>query len=163
MLKSVLITAPIAFVLVFITAFLFSLCCSPFIAVLLGLAAGFLCAFFEKPSGIEKAATRGAIAGAIAGGAAFLGQMVGQLLSSIVQLYYASPAACPLGLCSWAAAPVSNSAYLLNAVLLSCLCSIGLLATMAGLGALGAFLWFQLIGRKNEQPASVIETQTGGL
>ncbi|MGB7539053.1 MAG: hypothetical protein WBM17_10970 [Anaerolineales bacterium] len=142
MVKSSLIVGVITFILVIIGGLLSSVCClaSPVLGILLGLAAGFLCAVFEKPAESEKAAVRGAIAGAIAGGVGLVAQFIGQMIG---QLILGGNVACIPGMCSESAAPISQTSVTLFAVFNSCFSGLILLAIMAGLGAVGGVLWLK--------------------
>jgi hypothetical protein len=142
MVKSSLIVGVITFFLVLIGGLLSNICClaSPVLAILLGLAAGFLCAIFEKPSESEKAAVRGALAGAITGGVGLVAQFIGQMIS---QLILGSNVACIPGMCSESAAPISQTSVTLFAVFNACFYGLILLPIMAGLGAVGAVLWLK--------------------
>jgi hypothetical protein len=151
MVKSSLIVGVISFVLVIISGLLSSICClaSPVLAILLGLAAGFLCSVFEKPADPGKAAARGALTGAITGGVALVAQFIGQMIG---QLALGSNLACLPGMCSEASVPVSQTSVILFAIFNSCFYGLILLPIMAGLGAVGASLWLKTAGKPRTAP-----------
>ncbi len=151
MAKSSIIIAPITFVLVLISALLNSVCCliSPFFAILLGLAAGALCCFFEKPAGMEKAVVRGAIAGVIAGAAALIAQTIGETAAAmIIASSGMTPEICLPGLCELASAPASQTSWIIGSVFSACFCGLMLLAVMGGLGAAGGAFFYRFVQTK---------------
>lgn len=150
MVKSSLIVGVISFIFILISGLLSNFCCllSPFLAVLLGLAAGFVCSVFEKPSDAEKAAVRGAMTGAITGGVALVAQFIGQTIAQYIAYQGGNVVACLPGLCEEGSAPVSLTNAMLGAVFTSCFWGLILLAIMAGLGAAGAVIWIRTAGKK---------------
>jgi hypothetical protein len=147
MLKSGLIAGAVTFVLA-LGFTLLSPLCVPCLALLLGLGAGFLAGVFDKPLDNSNAAKSGAGAGAIGGIGAIIGQMVGAVLNSIIvgpetaaalmeQLGLPAPDPNSLGAGYWVGIVGSG-------------CCFGLLdvALMAGLGALGGILWWQISGKQ---------------
>lgn len=147
MLKSGLIIGIVAFVIgVAIT--LLSPLCVPCLAIFLGLAAGGLTGVFDKPLDNRAAAKSGALAGGIGGIGAVLGQMTGAGINSVL----VGPEAAQQVLRQFGM-PVPTAgdfgaAYYLG--VFSSACCIGLLdlALMAGLGAVGGLLWWQMTGQK---------------
>lgn len=154
MVKSSIIIAPITFVLVLISALLNNICClfSPFFALLLGLAAGGLAAYFEKPAEVERALVRGAMAGAIAGAAALLAQTIGQSIALYIVGLGTNTVSCLPGLCQEGSAPASQTSWILYSFFNACFCGLMLLAVMALLGALGGFLGLKFIQKKPAAP-----------
>jgi hypothetical protein len=156
MAKSSIIIAPITLILVGITSLANNyLClCTPLAAVFLGLIAGGLCVYFEKPIDPEKAAIRGGIAGAIAGVAALVGQTIGGTIISVVVGAGQTHVACLPGLCNQSSPTTSQTSWILSALFSSCFCGLMALAIMAGLGVLGGMLWFQFTKNKKNNPPS---------
>jgi hypothetical protein len=151
--KSSAIVGIATFILVLISGLLSSVCClaSPAVAVLLGLAAGYLTAVFEKPADPKKAAVRGALAGAVAGAVALAAQLIGQTVS---QYIVGANQACLLGMCNEASVPISATGVALYYFFNSCFCGLILLPIMAGLGAAGGALRVRMqADRKPAPPA----------
>jgi hypothetical protein len=161
MTKSGVIMAPITLILVALTALLNSLCCvcSPLAAAALGLVAGGLCVYFEKPADAEKSMVRGAITGLIAGGAALIGETVGGTIILLIVGAGQTPVACLPGLCELASAPTSQTSWVLSSFFSSCFCGLVLLPIMAGMGALGGRLWFGYTHKKTNNPPPTITAQ----
>jgi hypothetical protein len=149
--KSSIIVGFATFVFILISGLLSSICClaSPFVAVLLGLAAGYLTAVFEKPADSGKAAVRGAIAGAVAGAVALAAQLIGQTVSQYIA---GANQACIPGMCNEASVPISDVGIALYYFFNSCFCGLILLPVMAGLGATGAALWTRINANKKPAP-----------
>ena len=162
MAKSSIIMAPTTLILVIITSLLNYVCCvcSPMAAAVLGLIAGGLCVYFEKPAGAEKSAVRGAVAGMIAGAAALVGETIGGTIIMLVAGSGKTPVACLPGLCDLASAPTSQTSWALGSFFSSCFCGLVLFAIMAAMGALGGRLWFWYIHRKTNLPPSDITPQS---
>ncbi|MGB7536982.1 MAG: hypothetical protein WBM17_00440 [Anaerolineales bacterium] len=155
MLKSSLIAVPVTAIVILITGFLSELCCcaSPFAAVFLGLAAGALCVFFEKPFQKDRALKRGATAGAIAGLAALPAQVLGEIVVALVLAGSGKVDISLFGLPA-ASATVDLWNWILNALFAACLYGLTAAAIMAGMGAVGGALWFR-ISRKGKPMAEV--------
>ncbi len=162
MLKSSLIAVPVTILVILITGFLSELCCcaSPFAAVFLGLAAGALCVFVEKPNRKDRAVKRGAVAGAIAGLAALPAQVLGEIVVALalagsgkvdISLFGLPQASATVDLWNWA----------FNAFFAASLYGLLSAAIMAGMGAVGGALWFR-ISRKG-QPAPDSDTDPAQL
>ena len=156
MAKSSIFVAPITLILMAIAAIPNNYCClcSPLAAVAIGLIAGGLCVYFEKPADSEKAAVRGAIAGAIAGVAALVGQTIGGTIIALIVGAGQTPVACIPLLCDQASAPTSQTSWVIGSFFSSCFCGLMLLAAMAGLGALGGMVWFRYTQNKKNNPPS---------
>jgi hypothetical protein len=147
MLKSGLIIGFVAFVFGAGITLLTPLCV-PCLAIFLGLAAGGLAGAFDKPLNTGAAAKTGALAGVIGGLGAVLGQMVGAGVNATL----VGPEAARQVLRQFGM-PVPSvgdfgAAYYLG--VFGSACCVGLLdlALMAGLGAVGGLLWWQLAGQK---------------
>ena len=150
MLKSGLIVAIIAF-LFSAGATLISPLCVPCVGVFLGLAAGFLAGIFDKPVSNNASANSGALAGVIAG----VGALFGQAVSTIINGVLVGPEGTArllegMGLPSASQGPDFAMTYW--GTLVGSVCCLGLLnmALMAGFGALGAVIWRQSMGKKND-------------
>jgi hypothetical protein len=161
MAKSSIIMAPITLVLVIITSLLNDVCCvcSPMAAAILGLIAGGLCVYFEKPAEAEKSAIRGAVAGMIAGVASLVGETIGGTIILLVAGSGKTPVACLPGFCNLASAPTSQTSWVLGSFFSSCFCGLVLFAIMAALGALGGRLWFWYVHRKSNTPPPDMNAQ----
>jgi hypothetical protein len=155
MLKSSLIAVPVTAIVILTTGFLSELCCcaSPFAAVLLGLAAGALCVYFEKPLQKDRAMKRGATAGAIAGLAALPAQLLGEIVVALalagsgkvdISLFGLPAASATVDLWNWA----------LNALFAASLYGLTAAAIMAGMGALGGALWFRVYRKQKPEPGT---------
>ncbi|PJH74992.1 MAG: hypothetical protein CO064_09025 [Anaerolineae bacterium CG_4_9_14_0_8_um_filter_58_9] len=150
MLKSGLILGVVALLLA-IGAALLSPLCVPCLTLLLGLGAGYLAGAFDKPSEKRGSTKSGAIAGAIGGAGALIGQAVGAVINSqlvgpggAIQLIRQLGIQLPSG-----ATPADIATGYWGGVIGST-CCLGLfdVALMAGLGALGGLLWWQMSGSK---------------
>jgi hypothetical protein len=159
--KSSLIAVPVTIIVILITGFLSELCCcaSPAAAVFLGLAAGALCTYFEKPIQKDRALKRGAIVGAIAGLAALPAQVLGEIVVALalagsgkvdISLFGLPAASATVDLWNWA----------LNALCAATLYGLIAAAVMAGMGAVGAALWFRVVRKQNLEPAAEVNMQT---
>ena len=150
MLKSGLILGVVALLLA-IGAALLSPLCVPCLTLLLGLGAGYLAGAFDKPSEKRGSTKSGAIAGAIGGAGALIGQAVGAVINSqlvgpggAIQLIRQLGIQLPSG-----TTPADIATGYWGGVIGST-CCLGLfdVALMAGLGALGGLLWWQVAGSK---------------
>jgi hypothetical protein len=161
MLKSSLIAVPLTVIVILITGFLSELCCcaSPFAAVFLGLAAGVVCAFFEKPLLKNRAIERGATAGAIAGIAALPAQVLGEI---VVALLLAGSGKVDISLFGLpaASATVDLWNWVLNALCAATLYGLIAAAVMAGMGAVGGALWFRVLRKQDLEPGAEVNLQT---
>ncbi len=150
MFKSGLIAGIVA-LLLSIGAALLSPLCVPCLTLLLGLGAGYLAGAFDKPSDNRGSTKSGTIAGAIGGIGALIGQGVGAVINSqlvgpggAIQLIRQLGIQMPLG-----TTPADIARGYWVGVIGSTVC-LGLfdIALMAGLGALGGLLWWQISGSK---------------
>jgi hypothetical protein len=153
MIKSGLIFAGIS-LLLSAGATLLSPFCVPCLGVFLGLGAGYLAGVFDKPVSNDASAKSGALGGVIGA----VGALVGQVISTIINGMVVGPAGAArlvesLGLPSTSSSANIATTYWIS--LVGSACCLGLLniALMAGFGALGAILWWQFTGKKNNLPA----------
>ncbi|MBN1535565.1 MAG: hypothetical protein JW908_02450 [Anaerolineales bacterium] len=145
MVRSGLILAAVALVFS-ASATLISPLCTPCLAIVMGIFAGYLAGIQDKPRDEGKAAKMGAGAGAIGGVGALLGQSIGAAINAKMvgperALELLNQFNIPTG------GDISMPYWL--GVIASALC-FGVLniVLMAGLGALGGYLWLQMNGRK---------------
>ena len=146
MIKAGIIIGVVALVLVLGSAFLISPFCAPCWGVLLGLAAGYLTGVFDQPAVMNDLVKKGAIAGAIAAAFAGLGSLIGGVINAVML----NPADLQnLGDALGVQLPNMDSTSIWTGQLGGA-CCVGLLnlALMAGLGAAGAALWWQISGKK---------------
>jgi len=150
MLKSGLILGVVALLLT-IGAALLSPLCVPCLTLFLGLGAGYLAGVFDKPFDNRGSARSGAFAGAIGGIGALIGQAVGAVINSqlvgpgeAIRLIRQLGIQLPLG-----TTPADIATGYWGTIIGSTGC-LGLfdVALMAGLGALGGLLWWQMSGSK---------------
>jgi hypothetical protein len=147
MLKSGLIFGAIA-LLLSAGAALLSPLCVPCLALFLGLGAGYVAGVFDKPADNGASTKSGALSGVISGLGALLGQLIGAAINgSMVGPERAASILQQFGL------PTGNGAGFgpgYWAGLFASGCCLGILdiALMAGLGALGGVLWWQMSGKK---------------
>ena len=147
MLKSGLIAGGVTFVLA-LGFTLLSPLCVPCLAFFLGLGAGYLAGVFDKPLDNGSSAKSGAGAGAIGGVGAIIGQMVGALLNAvIVGPERAARMLEQLGL-PMATPDSFGSGYWIGVIGSGCCFGLLDVALMAGLGALGGLLWWQISGKQ---------------
>jgi hypothetical protein len=143
--KSGLILAVVALIFS-ASSTLISPVCTPCLAIFMGIFAGYLAGIQDKPKDEGAAAKTGAGAGAIGGIGAILGQFIGAAINAKL----VGPES-TLNMLHQLNIPTSGdiSGYYLYAVYGSA-CCLGLLNVllMAGLGALGGYLWHQMNGRK---------------
>jgi len=145
MVRSGLILAAVALIFS-ASATLISPLCTPCLAIFMGFFAGYLAGIQDKPRDEAKAAKMGGGAGAIGGVGALLGQFIGAAINARMVgpegamdmlSQFNIPLDMDITIPYWAG--VVSSAFcfgLLNILL------------MAGLGALGGYLWLQMNGRK---------------
>ena len=153
MKKSALISAGIAFVFAAGGSILISPVCVPCLMLVVGLMAGYLAGVFDKPAENKQATKSGALAGLLGGIAALAGQSVGAvangvLLGPIKTLEVVHQMGLPVG-----SPAMFREIYW--PVLIGMAVCVGLinLAIMAGMGAVGGILWWQVSGKKAGQPA----------
>ncbi len=125
--------------------------CVPCVALLLGIAAGFLGGMFEKPAEGKETTRVGGLAGLISGIGIALGQLIGAIVNSqLVGPDGAAEMMRNFGLQGGGAGAFENSYWV--GVVASTVC-FGLLdiVLMAGLGVVGALMWGKFM-RKNDRP-----------
>ena len=147
MLKSGLIVGAISFVLALVGSFIISLICGPCVAIFGGLGAGYLAGMFDKQGMSGASAKSGASAGAIAGVGALIGQIIGSVVNAaIMGPARAAETARALGL---PADGTGGAGFYLGAGGIGCCLGLFEVALMAGLGALGGILWYQISGKNS--------------
>ena len=119
--------------------------CVPCIALMAGIGAGYLAGVYEKPATSGGTAKSGAVAGTIGGVGALIGQIIGGIINAII--------VGPEGLAEiiqMLDLPVSaappTAAYIGFIGGGFCFGILDILL-MAGLGALGGILWYQITGK----------------
>jgi hypothetical protein len=128
----------------------------PCVGFVIGLVAGYLGSVFDKPADSPRAANVGTKAGLIAAAGAVLGQLGGGLANALLM----GPEAAAR-LMGRPAAEASSEAFAIGYY--GGICGTGVclsvvdVGLMAGLGALGGLLWWQLSGRKRSAAAPVVE------
>lgn len=147
MFKSGLILAAVMLIVGGILAFFFPLCV-PCLAHVAGAGAGYLAALWDQPADNGKSVQRGAGAGAIGG----VGALVGHLAGSLAAAAYVGPQGAldvlrQLCIDTGAADATSPVAYYGGALFTGCCFGLFEVALMAGLGALGGVLWWQMTGK----------------
>ncbi len=146
MVKSGLILAAVALIFS-ASSTLISPICTPCLAIFMGIFAGYLAGIQDKPKDEGSAAKIGAGAGAIGGIGAILGQFIGAAINATL----VGPEG-TMNMLRQLNLPITGdvSGFYPYAVYGSAFC-LGLLniLLMAGLGALGGYLWLQMGGRKS--------------
>lgn len=118
--------------------------CVPCIALMAGLGAGYLASVYEKRATSGDTAKTGAGAGAIAGAGALIGQLAGSIINSMI----VGPDTAAELLESWGVSAVSDPIFYYVGAIGGGLCfGIVDIALMAGFGALGGILWYQINGK----------------
>ena len=119
--------------------------CVPCIALIAGAGAGYLAGVYTKPATSGGTAKVGAGAGAIGGVGALIGQVIGGILNAVI--------VGPQGIAEIAQMwdiPVSSDPIVAYIGFIGSGFCFGIIdiVLMAGLGALGGILWFQISGKK---------------
>jgi hypothetical protein len=156
MLKSGLITAGVMLVLA-IGVSLLSPICVPCLAIFVGLGAGYLAGLFDKPASNGAVAKAGAAAGAIGG----VGAIVGHLIGGVINVFIVGPEKAMELMRQWGfpsdMLDSSNpTAYYAGAFGGACCVGLVDLLLLAGLGALGGLLWWQITGKKAAAPPAMM-------
>ena len=156
MYKSGIILGIVALIVAVVLTLLSPLC-PPCAAVFMGLGAGFLAGVFDKPMDNGASAKAGAIAGGIGGIGALLGQAIGAALNAMLlgpegtaQLLQ------QFGFDVGSNQAAATSGYWIGVVGSAACFGFLDIALMAGLGALGGLLWWQMTG-KNSVSGPVID------
>jgi len=118
--------------------------CVPCIALMAGLGTGYLASVFDRRATSSDAAKIGAGAGAIAGVGALLGQIIGGILNALI--VGAEGAAAVAEAWGLPVAPDPNIYYVSFIGAGVCIGIVDVVI-MAGLGALGGVLWYQITGK----------------
>jgi len=121
--------------------------CIPCLALLAGVGGGYLAGMFDTPAENGGAVRVGAGAGAIGGVGALLAHMVGGLVAA----FTVSPeqAAEMMRQFGVEVETTNATAYYAGAIGGACCFGLFEIAFMAGLGALGGILWYQIVGKNN--------------
>lgn len=156
MFKSGLIVAAIA-LLFGLGLTLLSPVCTPYVAVILGVLAGYLAGVFDKPADNSSATRTGAGGGLVASIGVILGQMFGAVANSML----VGPEGAQQLLDSFGApspySPAVMPGYYFG-VIGSAICfSLINLILMVALGALGGLLWWQLSGKNSDQALDIVD------
>jgi hypothetical protein len=143
MLKSGLIIGVVMLVLTIGVALITPLCV-PCLALLAGAGAGYLASVFDKPSASGASAQTGAGAGAIGG----VGALIGHLAGGVANVILVGPEGAA-DLLQGLGLPTSSAPTGYYAGTIGGTCCFGLVEVllMAGLGALGGLLWYQIAGK----------------
>ena len=146
MLKSGLIVG-FAALLAGFGAALVSPLCTPCVAVAAGLVTGYLAGWFDKPDDRRTSAKSGAGGGAIAGIGGLLGSLIAAGTNALVlgpggAAQFARQLGLPTG--SVGDASTFAASYYVSTIALAGWCGLLNIALMAGLGALGGILWYQV-------------------
>lgn len=133
--------------------------CVPCLALFAGAGAGYLAAQWERPSENVRAIGRGAGAGAIAGVGAWLAHVIGGLAGAArigpersaefteqMLRAFGSDVSVPT---------LSLSQFYGQAAFFACCFGVFEVMLMAGLGALGGLLWWQMTGKAQNGPGSL--------
>jgi hypothetical protein len=156
MVKSGIIIAVVALFIALGVTLVFPYC-TPCSAIVLGLAAGYLVGVFDKPTTQNAATKSGAIAGAIGGAGALLGQMIGAVINGFtVGAANASDIVEQLGI---PMEGLTTQNYWASTIGINCCLGLVGVGIMAGLGALGALIWWSTTGKKQQLPPVVPPSQ----
>lgn len=147
MLKSGLIIGGVMLVLGSILGYLFPLCI-PCLALFAGAGAGYLAGMFDKTMGQGASAKSGAGAGAVGGVGALIGHVGGGMATALtIGPEGSAELMRQFGIDVPASAASGGPAYYASAFGASCCFGLFEVALMAGLGALGGLLWYQMTGK----------------
>ena len=148
MLKSGLIAGAAMLVLGSILGFVFPLCATC-LALFAGAGAGYLSGVFDKPADQGSSAKAGAGAGAIGGVGALMGHVIGGMGLAIIN----GPQSGANILRQFGVQTDSTSAgtagFYLGSFITTCCFGLVAVALMAGLGAVGGLLWYQMTSKKS--------------
>jgi hypothetical protein len=153
MIKSGLIAAG-AMLLLTIGVTLISPYCVPCVAIFLGLGAGYLAGVFDKPASNGGCAKSGAVAGAIGGVGAIVGHLIGGGLNALI--VGPEGAARILRQLGFPSSSITPTTYYATTFGIGCCLGILDLLLLAGLGALGGLLWWQITGKKSSVPPAMM-------
>lgn len=153
MIKAGLIGFVVGFILIMSLTLLSpfcTLCLTPF----LGAGVGYLANWFDSPAEAKASLLRGGLAGGLTG----IGTMAGQMLATVVNgVLITNSDQLPilladLGLSDFMITDANE--YWRATLTVSAFCSVFNLALIAGLAALGGFIWFQRQQRNSFSTAS---------
>ncbi len=151
MIKSGIIVGAIAFVYLLVTSIAMGFC-TPVEAIILGLFAGALAVFIDKPQLANKAALSGGVAGLIAGILGVIGNVIGTLVKTYV-IFTPQTVNSLAGQITGMGSTAFDSTISTLGTFFSLGCCVILdLVLMVGLGALGGYLWHQYKGRNAAPP-----------
>jgi hypothetical protein len=153
MVKAGLIIGGIMLVIGSVGAWFFPLLCVPCLALFAGIGGGYLAGQFDRPGTSRLAARTGAGAGAIGGIGALLAHLIGGTITALTTGQ--DTAAAISNYFGSGANPLDNPVGYYGGAL-GAACCLGLfeIALLAGLGALGGMLWYQ-ITNKGGTPAAM--------
>jgi hypothetical protein len=146
MIKAGIIAAIIALILAIGGSLLLALCV-PCISIFIGVGAGYLACHYEPSGDSGSAAKTGAIAGAIGGIGALIGQATGAIINGVL---VGPEAAMDFGRQLGLDVPMGGdmtAGYWVGIIGTGCCMGILDLLLMAGLGAVGGLLWWQITGK----------------
>lgn len=148
MIKAGLIAAAVMLTLGSVGAWFLALLCVPCLALFAGVGGGYLAGQFDRPGTSNLAVRAGAGAGAIGGVGALLAHLIGGAITAATT--GAENAALIAELMGVTGNPADNPIAFYGGAL-GAACCMGLfeVALMAGVGALGGLLWYQMSGKNN--------------
>jgi hypothetical protein len=150
MTRVVLLIGFLAFFIFLGLTLIFPLCtwCA---ALLVGAGAGWLAVLWSRPRDEGDAARTGALAAALSGIGALLGQTAGGVLNAVlVGPEGATQLMEGLGITALDTSSASGAGYYAGAIGGQACCGLLNVGTMAGLGALAAFLYQKYSGRNRD-------------
>jgi hypothetical protein len=153
MVKAGLIVAGVMLVLGTPGAWFLAILCVPCLALFAGSGGGYLAGQFDRPTTNSLAVRSGAGAGLIGGAGALLAHLIGGVLASVtLGPEGGADFARSLGL-----DPGNTSASSFYASSLGFACCLGVfeIVLLAGLGALGGLLWYQISGKRLSAPVAL--------
>jgi hypothetical protein len=150
MVKSGLIIGAGTFLLTLISGLVQFQICAPCLALFLGLGAGYLAGLFDKKPTSGEAAQSGAAAGAIGGAGAILGHAIGGTAGFF--LFGQQQAAELMEQLGLPSSSSSGAGQVIGAIGGSLCFGVVDLLLMAGLGALGGMVWYQISGKPKTPP-----------
>lgn len=148
MLKSGLIVGAVMLVLGTIFGFAFPLCVSC-LAIFAGAGAGYLSGLFDKPADQGSSAKSGAGAGAIGGVGATVGHVIGGMALAIIRGPQAGADLMRQFGFHMDSSPAGTAGFYAGSAIAACCFGLLAIALMAGLGALGGLLWYQMAAKKS--------------
>jgi hypothetical protein len=148
MKKSALIAGVVAFLFSLGAAIGISPLCVPCLTLLFGLLAGYLAGLFDKPAEQSRSTRAGALAGLLGSVGMLLGQIAGAITNGImIGPEGTARMLVQMGLPAGGPAQVAEFYWPVLAASTACLLVFDA-ALMAGFGALGGLLWWQMRGNK---------------